>query len=93
MARETPTIRHVGSAPRRFWFETKCYGWGWGLPLVWQGWVVLAAYVALMVVTGVVFPPHRVPAVFFASVTALSALLVAVCWWTGEPPRWRWGGD
>jgi hypothetical protein len=24
---------------------------------------------------------------------ALSAVLVAVCWWKGEPPRWRWGGD
>jgi len=19
------------------------------------------------------------------------ALLVAVCWWKGEPPQWRWG--
>jgi hypothetical protein len=24
---------------------------------------------------------------------ALSAVLVAVCWWKGEPPRWQWGGD
>jgi hypothetical protein len=93
MAREMPTIRHAGPVPRRFWFASKRYGWGWGLPLVWQGWAVLAAYVALTVVAGAMFPPHRVPAVFLASVTALSALLVAVCWWTGEPPRWRWGGD
>ena len=23
----------------------------------------------------------------------LTALLVALCWWKGEPARWRWGDD
>jgi hypothetical protein len=22
---------------------------------------------------------------------ALSVAFVAICWFTGEPPRWRWG--
>ena len=26
-----------------------------------------------------------------AAVVALSAGLVAICWWKGEPVRWRWG--
>ncbi len=25
-----------------FWFPVKRYGWGWGLPVRWQGWVVFA---------------------------------------------------
>jgi hypothetical protein len=24
------------------WFIAKRYGWGWGLPCAWQGWVVFA---------------------------------------------------
>ena len=24
------------------------YGWGWGLPTVWQGWVVLLAFIGLL---------------------------------------------
>jgi len=28
---------------------------------------------------------------FVAAVVALSAGLVAICWWKGEPVRWRWG--
>lgn len=30
-----------------FWFRAKRYGWGWGLPVRWQAWVVLIAYGAL----------------------------------------------
>ncbi len=30
-----------------FWFPAKSYGWGWGLPVKWQGWLVLLAYFAL----------------------------------------------
>ena len=27
------------------------------------------------------------------AVLGQSVVLVAVCWWKGEPPRWRWGGN
>ena len=27
--------------PNQYWFVAKKYGYGWGLPLVWQGWVAL----------------------------------------------------
>lgn len=26
---------------RKYWFPAKRFGWGWGLPSAWQGWVVL----------------------------------------------------
>ena len=28
------------SNERIYWFPAKRFGWGWGLPLSWQGWVV-----------------------------------------------------
>ena len=29
------------------WFPAKKFGWGWGLPKVWQGWVVLVTCLAV----------------------------------------------
>lgn len=76
-----------------YWFPAKHYGWGWGLPATWQGWLVLAAYTLLMIAAGFLFPPDTQFNAFITSVAVLSALLVFVCWLTGEPPRWRWGAD
>ena len=81
MTRRTPDI----------WFPAKRYGWGWGLPCAWQGWVVLAAYLALLVLAAFVVRPELHMARWIASVVVLSLLLIAVCWWKGERPRWRWG--
>jgi hypothetical protein len=74
-----------------YWFPAKRYGWGWGLPRTWQGWVVLAVFFALVGAGVFVFPvaDHRVG--FFIYNLVLVALLTAVCYAKGEPPRWRWG--
>ena len=76
-----------------YWFSAKRYGWGWGIPTRWQGWVVLVAYFALLGLTVLLFHPDRAPITFALLVMALSLVLVAVCWVKGEPPRWRWGKD
>ncbi len=75
----------------KYWFPAKRYGWGWGLPVTWQGWLVLAAYCALLIVGTMLLRPHVRPLAFAGYVVALTAVLVTVCWRTGEPPRWRWG--
>lgn len=31
----------MASNGKKIWFPAKRYGWGWGLPVTWQGWVVL----------------------------------------------------
>ena len=74
------------------WFPAKRYGWGWGPPVTWQGWVVLIAFMAAIPLIAVRFPPHRAPAAFAVLVLLDVMALMAICWWKGETPRWRWGG-
>jgi nitrate/nitrite transporter NarK len=75
----------------KYWFPAKRYGWGWGIPATWQGWLVLAAFIALVVAGTFLFPPHRMVAAYIAYIVVLCAALTSVCWLKGEPPRWRWG--
>jgi hypothetical protein len=77
----------------RYWFPAKRYGWGWGLPRTWEGWLVLAAFVALIAAGTWLFPPRAMLGSYLAHVPVLAVLLLGVCRLTGEPPRWRWGDD
>ncbi len=75
----------------RYWFRAKRYGWGWGLPLTWQGWAVLGLFGVLMVLGNVLLPPTTHPVPFVIYIVALSAALIGVCYLKGEPPKWHWG--
>ncbi|MGB8326382.1 MAG: hypothetical protein WCE48_02255 [Steroidobacteraceae bacterium] len=76
-----------------YWFPAKRYGWGWGLPIRWQGWVVVVGYLVLLFGGMVVIDPRTRAGAFSVYVVVLSLVLVVVCLRTGEPPRWRWGGE
>lgn len=76
---------------RKYWFPAKRYGWGWGLPVRWQGWVCLAVYMAGVALTLHFFRPAREPGLCMASMTLLTLALVVTCWLKGEPPGWRSG--
>ena len=79
---------------RQYWFAAKRYGWGWGLPITWQGWVVLVLLLWLAVVFSVTryLMPHGL--VFhLAFVLVMVLVLVGICYKKGEPPRWRWGDE
>jgi hypothetical protein len=76
-----------------YWFRAKRYGWGWGLPLTWQGWATLAAYTLLLGAGMVVLPAARHPVAYVAYVVTLTAGLIAICYLKGEPPKWRWGRE
>jgi len=77
----------------KYWFPAKRYGWGWGIPRSWQGWLVLAAFAALLMVGSLLFPPSAKLGAYLAYVAVLCGLLAGTCWLKGEPPRWRWGND
>lgn len=77
----------------RYWFPAKRYGWGWGLPATWQGWVVMALFaIAILAGALLLLPPYG-PFVFVAYAAVVCVVLVAVCWLKGEPPGWRWGDE
>jgi len=72
------------------WFRAKKYGWGWSWPLTWQGWLVLGVYCALVIAGALRFASTKDPALLGGFVL-LTGLLIAICWLTGERPRWRRG--
>lgn len=76
----------------KYWFTARTYGWGWGLPPSWQGWVVYAAYAASLAFICYFLPPAVDVTLFSIGIAASTVVLVAVCWLKGEPPHWRWGG-
>jgi hypothetical protein len=78
--------------PRKYWFPAKKYGWGWSMPITWQGWATLLVYLALVLAGTLFINPQVDLAGYIVYVAVLSAVLTAICWRTGEPPRWRWGG-
>jgi hypothetical protein len=74
-----------------YWFPAKRFGWGWGLPATWQGWVVLIAWL-LIVLTVSPFLALLLSMVGFgAFLAAMVAILLVISYMKGEPPRWRWG--
>ena len=73
----------------RYWFRAKRQGWGWGLPLSWQGWVVLLVYFALVLGGIPLVQAARGSALYLLYVGVVTITLVAICWLTGEPLRWQ----
>jgi drug/metabolite transporter (DMT)-like permease len=75
-----------------FWFPVKRYGWGWGLPVRWQGWVVFVAYLLLLYAAVYYFTPRRDSLGLSIAILVLTAALVAIVAIKGERPLgWRWG--
>lgn len=72
------------------WFPAKRYGWGWGFPVKWQGWLVLAIYIVL-VLELVSRRSHMARGEFLLYLLVATAGLIAIYWLKGEKPRWRWG--
>jgi hypothetical protein len=75
---------------KQIWFPAKRYGWGWGLPCAWQGWVVLVVWLGLLFRAAWLTIPGHIK-LWIASVVVLAAALIVIGFIKGEKPRWRWG--
>ena len=73
------------------WFEPKRYGYGAGLPIAWQGWVVTLAYALLVTGTAFGLLPQSILGFVAVTLAATAALLVIVARKTRGGWRWRWG--
>lgn len=81
---------------KKFWFKVKDYGWGW-YPASWQGWLVIAAWVGVLIwifrdIDSTSHSGSDTLIAFFIPLVISVAVLIAICWFTGERPSWRWGG-
>ncbi len=67
------------------WFPVKKHGIGWGLPITWQGWLVLLIYILLSIVGVNIFTnsPAQVP-FFIGYFIILTILFILICWKKGE---------
>ncbi len=74
------------------WFPVKTYGWGWGFPNRWQGWVVMIGFLLALILGALLILPRSLYA-FLGWVGVVSAALTGICYWKGEAPCWRWGDD
>ena len=68
-----------------YWFPAKRYGWGWGLPCSWQGWIVMVAYVILLVCALFIVNPEVNKGGFVVSVLTINIVMLLICWFKGEP--------
>lgn len=71
------------------WFKPKRYGYGAGLPISWQGWVLMIGFLAIVTVAAVVLDKR--PLLLFALLLpATTAFLIIVARKTRGGWRWRW---
>ena len=78
-----------------YWFKAKKYGWGW-YPATWQGWAVLGVYLIIVLanffrVDANSYSVSDTVLGFTPELIVLTAILIGVCYLTGEKPGWHWG--
>jgi len=84
-------MEHKNKDTRKYWFPAKKYGWGWGLPSAWQGWLVFAIYICSIFLNILFLLNSNNKILFYLGIGFLTIILLLVCWIKGEPPKWRWG--
>ena len=76
------------------WFAAKRYGYGAGLPLAWQGWAVVIAYLALVLGAAFLLGEGEPVALLALIIPSTICLIVISASTTSGGWRWRWGeGD
>lgn len=78
------------------WFAPKRYGYGAGLPIAWQGWTLLAAYLAVLrlcVALAQWGAEVGLAAAIILGFIATAALAYVAALKTRGGWRWRWGSD
>lgn len=75
---------------KKLWFRAKLYGWGW-YPCSWEGWLVTLAFIVLIGLSAARLVNGGSVTFYLVSLLILTAVLIAICYKTGEKPRWRWG--
>jgi hypothetical protein len=74
------------------WFAPKRYGYGTGLPITWQGWVLTLGFVAIAILLSTRLA--RRPIQLAAVLVPITTVFLVVCARTTRGGwRWRWGDE
>lgn len=76
------------------WFAPKNYGYGAGLPIAWQGWVLVGGYIAIMAISAFVIEFYQDEGAAFgipAMIVSTLVFVALVATKTRGGMRWRWG--
>jgi uncharacterized membrane protein len=76
---------------KKYWFPAKKYGWGRGLPCCWQGWMLMAIWLACLIAGTTLLV--RSITLFVVYTIVLGIGLFIIVFIKGERPGWRWGKD
>lgn len=69
---------------KRPWFPVKRFGYGVGLPIAWEGWIVLLSYISAIFVSGVLFSAF----VFVITAILLTTAVLYIAY-TRSDDDWR----
>jgi hypothetical protein len=77
-------------ADRPEWFAPKRFGYGAGLPISWQGWLITILFIAIVGLIALFFGDR--PLVLIAVLVPASLVLIVITAMTTRGGwRWRWG--
>lgn len=81
--------------PKKFWFKSKRYGFGW-YPASREGWFTLAVFVVAITWNAIRIDSHSHSASdtlinFIPQTFVLVLLLIAIAYATGEKLHFQWG--
>jgi hypothetical protein len=88
-------IDYLWDNPEHYWFKRKLYGWGWD-PATKEGWFTLIVFIGLLVwnafrLESLALPEPELALYAILQTGALVLVLLAICYKTGEKPKWQWG--
>ena len=104
MVAKKKTAKSKKQAKPEYWFAAKKYGWGWGRATTWQGWLVYAGFIGIILwytmwangkvllgeTNGLDDTTFFIVGLSLVLVVTIPVLL-AICTLKGEAPGWRWG--
>lgn len=75
------------------WFAPKRFGYGAGLPIAWQGWAVLGAYIGVVTGAALWLAEQSLGAFLLVTIVATLPLLLIAARKTRGGWHWRWGDN
>ncbi|MEO7564118.1 MAG: hypothetical protein ABIR63_03390 [Sphingomicrobium sp.] len=74
------------------WFEPKSHGLGSGMPIAWQGWVLLVGFIAVSIGVALYFDERWLVALAILSPLTILFFLIMMRTTRGGW-KWRWGDN